>query len=332
MFYKSFLFFLLSCLFAACGVPKDKARLSGELAQAGNAACYLYSEEGVVAGIDTIALENGKFTVEYPLKTPALITLLFPNFSKRQVVLVPGEEVTVSGDAGNLQQVEIKGTEENDALTEFRRTILAKPLTEQRMAAAKFISDHSSSLAALALYRDYFIDTETTDFASAGRLFKLLEKGFGSNATFQRLTASMRQQLSAAEGQPLPAFTAPTLYKSSVSSRQFLGRPLLLLCVATWNPDTYEYYRALRSLKRDERARFETLIVSFDIEPQTLRHTLERDGVQGTVVYDGKGVFSPLHSLLGVQVVPTAFLINAQGVIVKREVAAEQLAAALRRL
>ena len=74
----------------ACGPGKDRVRIKGKLANITTAEFYVFSEDGSFDGVDTIRIEDGQFTYERKLTEPAILTLLYPNFT--QTYLVPSPD------------------------------------------------------------------------------------------------------------------------------------------------------------------------------------------------------------------------------------------------
>ena len=92
----------------ACGPDKDKIRFEGQLDNINDAEFYILSEDGAFSGIDTVKITDGKFTYERDLSTPAVLTLLYPNFTQTYIVAEPGQ--TVKMKAGYFAVTEdIKG-------------------------------------------------------------------------------------------------------------------------------------------------------------------------------------------------------------------------------
>ena len=107
-------------LLAACGPAKDRVRIEGTLSGVNDAEFYVYSEDGAFDGIDTIRISDGKFTYERKLSAPAVLTLLYPNFTQTYIVAEPGHTVKMKGDASKIGESQITGTEQNELLSDFR--------------------------------------------------------------------------------------------------------------------------------------------------------------------------------------------------------------------
>ena len=80
---------------AACSSPSDRFRLDGRLDGISQAEFFIYCDEGSAPFFDTITIRDGSFSYERPMAAPAVLTLLYPNFSQTYIVAGPGEKVRI---------------------------------------------------------------------------------------------------------------------------------------------------------------------------------------------------------------------------------------------
>lgn len=316
---------LLILLLASCGVADDRVRIKGSFKNIKQAECYIYSAEGVFAGIDTLKIENGDFDYERPLTKPTVLTLLFPNFSELPIIAEPGKEITVKGNAGHLQATEIDGTKENKLLTDFRLDNLKKSKSDVRMAAAQFIRDNAGTQAAIAALKEYFLKAESYDETILG-LLDAIRKAQPGNAEVLRLDNYYRGMLVNAVGKPLPDFRAETIDGSEVLTQQLKGKPSLIVCCAGWSNDTPNLFLKLRRLRNAYGEKLGMLILSLDTDKQLISKRLQADTLQSVpTICDGRAFASPLVTLLGVRYVPSILLVNADGRIAARDITVKDL-------
>lgn len=321
-----------TALLTACGLPKDKARIEGSFKHLRQAEFLLYADNGAFALADTLHVADGEFSRTLSLNAPAIATLLFPNFSTVDVVLTPGEAVKVKGDAANLAELTVSGGEDNEWLTDFRLKNRQKPENDVRLAAAQFIGDHPETLAALALFRRYFLSVKTPDFRTARDLLQKLKQAQGNRPAFLHTERLATNLLAAAVQQPLPDFTATTLNGRTVRRADFAGSPLLVAFVATWEGNATTFYRKVRQLERAEGNRCRLLVVSLDVDTERCRRQAAQDSLQSPVVCDGRGFDSPLARTFGVRYVPGNLLVGSDGRIVARDVPIDELETRVRAL
>jgi len=303
----------------ACGPGEDRVRFKGILENITNAEFYAYSEDGAFDGVDTIRIEDGAFVYERKLQQPALLTLLYPNFTQTYVVLEPGKTIKMKGDASKIGEAEISGTEQNELLTDFRLSNLNKPEANGRMAAAQFVRSHAATLAAVAVFRKYFAQPQTTDVTTALQLLDVLKKAQPKERAVAYLDNFYRPIFSNGVGQSLPAFTAEDLNGRIVSSADYSGKRLAIVCVGTWQYESLTFLRQLRDKLKRAHNKWECVVVSLDVDCNVLRDRLKSDSITYPVICDRQAFESPLVTKLGLHYVPSCMLVDARGKIIQRD-------------
>lgn len=314
------LFLLVLLSVTSCGPGSDRVRFKGTLENITNAEFYAYSEDGAFEGVDTIRIEDGSFVYERKLQQPALLTLLYPNFTQTYVVLEPGKTIKMKGDASKIGEAEITGTEQNELLTEFRLANLNKPEANGRMAAAQFVRSHPATLAAVAIFRKYFAQPQSTDVTTALQLLDVLKKAQPTERAVTYLDNFYRPIFSNGVGQTLPGFTAEDLNGRTVSSASYSGKKLAIVCVGTWQYESLTFLRQLRDKIRRAHSKWECLVVSLDVDCNVLRNRLKSDSISYPVICDRQAFESPLVTKLGLHYVPSCMLVDASGKIIQRDV------------
>ena len=98
-------------LLASCGTDGRHFRIDGRFRHLNQGEFYVYSPDGTIEGLDTIKIQDGKFTYETPCTRKGTLVLLFPNFSEQPVFTEPGKTVKVKADASHLKEMTIRGTD-----------------------------------------------------------------------------------------------------------------------------------------------------------------------------------------------------------------------------
>lgn len=304
----------------ACGPGKDRVRFEGKLANITNAEFYAYCDDGSFDGVDTIRIQDGEFVYERQLNRPVLLTLLYPNYSQTYVVLEPGHTIKMSGDAAKIGEADISGTPQNEQLTDFRLANINKPEGNRRLAAAQFVRDHANTLAAVAVFRQYFTQQQSADARTALQLLDVLKKAQPRERAVTYIDEFFRPIFSNGVGERLPDFTATDLNGRTVSSAAYRGKRLAIVCIATWQSESMTFLRQLRHRLNGSKQRWECLIVSLDVDRSVLSDRLKSDTITSPVICDRQAFESPLVTKLGLHYVPSCMLVNAQGIIVQRDV------------
>ena len=123
-FWFSFSLSFSLILLVACSGDKQSFTLSGKFKglEQGEFVCFSSAPEW--GTFDTVRVQGGKFTLTHPLADTVVLTLQYPNFMQTQIIAIPGEEVTVHGDANNMLAIEVGSDDDNELLNEFRKSLL----------------------------------------------------------------------------------------------------------------------------------------------------------------------------------------------------------------
>ena len=311
---------LCAVVLTACGPGKDRVRIEGTLNNISEADFYVYNDDGAFEGIDTVHISDGKFTYERKLSEPAILTLLYPNYTQTYLIAEPGHTIKMKGDAAKIGEAEVSGTEQNELLTDFRIKHTNDAPSVQRLAAAQFVKENVQTLAAVAVFKKYFALKENPDAPTALQLLDALKKAQPKERAVTYIDNFFRPIFENGAGEQMPAFTAETLDGKTIKSTDYKGKNLVIACVGTWQNDSRPFMRALQSKLRDKGGKWQCIVVSLDVDKEVLRSNLKNDTISYPVVCDRKAFESPLVKLLGLHYVPSLMLVDAQGRILQRDV------------
>ena len=329
---------LVLCLLLAAGLTlgcnssDNRCVLEGEIDGLGEADLYIYNESGSIAGVDTIHVKDGKFAYECQVAEPTIVHLLYPNFSETILVMAPGEKLSYSAKAARLATAKVKGSEENELLSNFRRSTLEKNEAEVRKLAAQFVRENLQTLAAQAVFTRYFVHAEKRDVALALSLLDLLKSAQPHNKHLKTLDHQLRPQLLASVGQPLPDFKVCTLRGDTISRASLLGKPTVIAFLASWSSATANQLRHLARMASELKGRAHFVVVSIDEDREQFKERFDVDTIPCQTVCPGGAFQSPIAQRLGVRYVPGNILVNAKGRIVGRDLELPALESELKKL
>lgn len=329
---KQSILFLLVILLTACHHDRHTMILEGTIKNVKQVDLYVYAEGGTNPYIDTIRVRGGEFTYERQLSGPEVLTLLFPNFYEIPLIAKPGEEVRLIADASNLSATVVKGTKENELLTEFRHATNGKGDSEKRLAAQQFIYDNVTTLAAVAIFREQFVKAESPLYSEVQPLLDTLSVAQPHNENFRSMLVRFTPQLLCAVGQKLPAFEEITLSGDTITPEQFLGKPLIITMWASWDRDARKHIRNLDQLQKTYGEEVNFLVISLDASRKDTQRILKRDSVSAPFICDQQGLNSPLISTFGLRQIPAFIVVSKEGVILKRDVLPKDWEATLKDL
>ena len=166
-------YFLIIMLSACGGKSSDTVSLSGEIKGLGNDTLYIYGADEMYDRMDTLLVENDKFSATLSPDTLVAAWLLFSDGSQYPFFMDKGNTIHVKGSAAELNSLEISGNTPNEELSAFQKELkgLGKPsekVLEEK--AGKFINEHHSSLVSIYLLDKYFVQKEKPDYTQIKKL------------------------------------------------------------------------------------------------------------------------------------------------------------------
>lgn len=310
---------------AACSSPGKQFRLEGDIAGVNQAEIFAYFEDAAFCGIDTIRIQDGHFVYEKDLTQPAILTLLYPNYSQTYIVAEPGVHIKMDGDAAKLGEAQISGSDENQLLTDFRTQIAGKSEAEARLAATNFIRQNKQTLAAVAVLKRYFTTAEEPEPATVASLLKDLCTAQPKNASLTMLRKQINSRMGGSKGQNVPSFETTTLDGKTITPSKNQGRPMAVVFWATWSNKSSQTLNLLQQLKNSYGGKVTFVPVSLDHDIEACRRATDRDSLTAITVCDGLAFESPVCKAFGIKTVPGCTLIDRHGRIIARDLTPDQL-------
>lgn len=310
---------------AACQNDDNRFHLDGEISGLTQTEFYIYNDEGLLPGIDTVRVLDGRFKYERELPGPMVLTLLYPNYSRTHFVAEPGRKLKLRGESSKLKSVDISGSEENELLSKFRIENAGKPAKELSMAAAQFIRDYPARLSAWAVFKSYFGQMKNRDAVLMQPLLDTLRAAQPDNRAIEEMDGMLRSQLGTAVGSRLPDFEAVTLKGDTIRRSDFEGKPLLVVFWAPWSSESFNLVKRIAYYESHYINRLQILTVSIDYEKRTTEVRLKQQVLRSPSVCEERGFSSPLARTLGVRYVSGNLLVDEKGIIIKRDVPMDAL-------
>ena len=313
---KHFLYIIsMVMLLAACGVDGNHFKLSGRFLNMNQGEFYIYSPEGGVDGIDTIKVVGGRFTYERPCERPAMLVLVFPNFSEAPIFAQPGKSVEIKADASHMKEMEVKGTKANELMTRFRRQTASMSPPEIQKTAEEVINEHPDSPVGIFLLRRHFVQSVPPDYSKAVRLVTLMLEHQPKNGELIILKKQLTQLGHGLSGASLPRFSGPALEGGTVSDAD-LGDDIAVVCSwSSWSYDSQEMVRQLNRKARASGGRLKVLAVCLDADKKSCQHLVERDTLQIPILFDGQLFEGKAFQELGLTGIPDNIVFNRRKVV-----------------
>lgn len=309
------LFLLLVLILISCGTRSGHFKMEGRFLHMNQGELYVYSPDGGIDGLDTIKIEAGRFAYEIPCSKPATLVIIFPNYSVQPIFAESGGSVEVKADASHLKEMEVKGTDDNELMTKFRKQIANSSPPDELKYAIQFIKDHPESTVSVYLLNRYLIQTETPDYKQAANLLKILLKEQPGNVTLGRLQRQISGLGTLRVGDKLPNFTAKDVNGKLINNATLANQTIIISTWAAWSYESLDFQRALNDAVK--AGKIAALGISVDANPKDVRQALKNDDITFPNVCDGKMLSTPLLKTFGLTTVPDNIVVR-NGKIIER--------------
>lgn len=313
------LFLLLVLILISCGTRSGHFKMEGRFLHMNQGELYVYSPDGGIDGLDTIKIEAGRFAYEIPCSKPATLVIIFPNYSVQPIFAESGGSVEVKADASHLKEMEVKGTDDNELMTKFRKQIANSSPPDELKYAIQFIKDHPESTVSVYLLNRYLIQTETPDYKQAANLLKILLKEQPENVTLGRLQRQISGLGTLKVGDKLPNFTTKDINGKLINNATLANQTIIISTWAAWSYESLDFQRALNDAVK--AGKIAALGISVDANPKEVRQALKNDDITFPNVCDGKMLSTPLLKTFGLTTVPDNIVVR-NGKIIERGITA----------
>ena len=313
------LFLLLVLILISCGTRSGHFKMEGRFLHMNQGELYVYSPDGGIDGLDTIKIEAGRFAYEIPCSKPATLVIIFPNYSVQPIFAESGGSVEVKADASHLKEMEVKGTDDNELMTKFRKQIANSSPPDELKYAIQFIKDHPESTVSVYLLNRYLIQTETPDYKQADNLLKILLKEQPGNVTLGRLQRQISRLGTLKVGDKLPNFTTKDINGKLINNATLANQTIIISTWAAWSYESLDFQRALNDAVK--AGKIAALGISVDANPKEVRQALKNDDITFPNVCDGKMLSTPLLKTFGLTTVPDNIVVR-NGKIIERGITA----------
>ncbi|MBQ9186772.1 MAG: AhpC/TSA family protein [Prevotella sp.] len=321
--------FTLLLLLASCGTEGGKFRLEGRLRNLNQGEFWVYSPDGGISGIDTIQVRDSRFVYELTLREPTTLVVIFPNYSEIPVFAESGGKVTMKGDATHLKEIELKGTGDNDLMTQIRLNLNQLTPPEIPQAVSAFIREHPASPTSIYLLQRYFVMSRQPDYKTALSLTLLMLKENPDNGQLIQLKKQLSRLQGGRVNSRLTPFTATDVKGRKVTEKDLRAKVNVVSVWASWSYQSQDMQRRLMMLKNQHGSDLSVLSICLDANVSDCRQRVVRDSLKWPTVCDGRMWQTPLLSTLGIADVPDNLLIDGKGTVVARSLTAMQLEEAI---
>lgn len=269
-----FVYFLLIILSACNDKKSGTASLNGEIKGLGNDTIYIYGVDEMYDRMDTLLVENDKFSKTVSLDTLIAARLLFSDGTQYPFFMDEGNKIQIKGSAAELNSLEISGNTPNEEFSAFQKELKGLGTPSEKVLedkAGKFINEHHSSLVSIYLLDKYFVQKEKPDYAQIKKLTKHMTGELKDRPYIDELLNHIQEEEKAAIGKTAPYFRIPNPKGKQINRSNFKDQYLLIHFWASWDTVSRDSNAVYRRIYKQERKnkKFALLGVSLDMNKDT---------------------------------------------------------------
>ena len=311
-------YFLIIILSACGGKSSDTASLSREIKGLGNDTLYIYGADEMYDRMDTLLVENDKFSATLSPDTLVAAWLLFSDGSQYPFFMDKGNTIHVKGSAAELNSLEISGNTPNEELSAFQKELkgLGKPsekVLEEK--AGKFINEHHSSLVSIYLLDKYFVQKEKPDYTQIKKLTEHMTGELKDRPYIDELLDRIQEEEKAGIGKTTAYFRLPNAKGKQITRSNFKDQYLLIHFWASWDTvsrDSNAVYRRIYK-KEQKNKKFALLGVSLDINKDNWQKAIETDTLKWEQTCDLSSWNTEFVKQLAIKALPANILLSPSG-------------------
>ena len=268
--YIAIIFTLLAL--TSCGGRKGELRIKGEIKGLNNADLTIFSRDGVIQGIDTLHVRQGKIDWQCPYdKENGSLTIVYPTFSTLTVFGSSGDVIILEGESKQLNSTKVSGNVHNEAYTKLRLQTESAKREEKDSLIKDFIKQHPESPVTRMLQLEELVSQES---------------------------------FSLKNGEEIPEFSLITRKGDTINNDSIKGKYALFAFWANWRGKTTQVNTWIRRLRRQARQPLVCISYNMDVNDNILGYIERTDTITWHSYCDQKAFLSDLPSQLGVRDLP----------------------------
>jgi peroxiredoxin len=340
-----FLLFTITTISASA----QKIVVSGNIKGLKESSLVFSYAHGESYKMDTVKVNDGKFTWEARFKDPQKINVFFP---QRMIeFFADNGRISITGLADSLHKLSITGSKTHDESEAFEKSLkdiydqetplyhkYGKGTREEQIAleaklddlrkqrrerANQYIARHPKSAVSVSL-----IDERAAmgDYDDIKKLYDLLDESAKQTVTGKQIAARLTVLKRSSLGEPMLDFTQNNMEGQPVRFADFKGKYVFVDFWASWcGPCRAENPNVLKAYNQYKDKNFTVVGVSLDDNGDRWKKAVKDDNMPWTQLSDLKGWENEVSTYYGIRGIPSSLLIDPQGKIIAKNLRGEAL-------
>lgn len=331
-----YLAYFLLVILSACGDKQtNSVRLTGEIKGLGNDTLYIYGTDKLYNRMDTLLVENDKFSATLSTDTLVSTWLLFSDGTEYPLYLNKGNKIEIKGSKAELSSLDISGNTPNEEFTAFQKDLkgLGKPSEKAlEQKAEAFINSHHSSLVSIYLLEKYFVQKPQPNYELIQKLIEQMTGELKDRPYIDELSDRIQNEEKVSVGKMAPYFVLPDAKGKGVNRSDFKDKYLLVHFWASWDQQSRNANSELRRIykKEQKNKNFALWGISLDIDKEAWKDAIKKDTLSWEQSCNFSGWNTEVIKQLAIQELPSNILLSPSGKIEGKNMSAEAIEAKLK--
>ena len=315
-------------MFTAC--KKDinpEYHINGEISGANNGLVKLARlnlADNETEFVDSVMMLNGHFVFEGQVATPYNYTIFFPDNQGKIHFFLENSEISIKAKIDNLDSVQISGSREDSLFRPWYNYYMF----EKEKDLDIMFNHPDYCFAAFVAY--YHFQTYQTPLDTIQMIIDQFSDEV-KKSEYHHYLVDLYEKIKLTDiGQKAPDFKLSSQNGEMVRLSSFKGKYVLLDFWASWcapcriaNRELIELYDKFKGKN------FEIVAVSVDENKNSWLKAIEKDGSKWIHLSELKGWNTKTAKTYGVRAVPQSFLLDTNGIIIKKNMPIVDLASFL---
>lgn len=315
----------LAVFIMGCGPTGNQFKIEGRLKGMQPGEIYIYSLSGAAARFDTLKVKSGSFVYEGKADEPTPYVLVFQNGLEQVIFVDGGQTLEYTASANDMKNYEVKGSDENKLLNEFRAETASMTQVKLKAAARAFIEGHPASPVSVYMLDKYFVQDAEIAYDEILQLAQLLRKHQKNSVYLIDLETNVRSLQNSDAGMTIPKLKLTTKTGGEVDMGNLAKSHLLVGFWATWLTDAWDMMSAMRRLSSDYKSSLHVVAISLDTQQYKWEEFIRNDSLTIDNVCDFKSWDSPTLQKFGVRTIPFYLLCDRSGKILSKGTTADDM-------
>jgi len=345
-----FMIILCSCKSNENEKLKDSFKIFGIVKNIPDSSIVIIQANNI--NLDSALVLNEKFELTGTLDEPVKGFLFIPSTNDYGFLWVENAEIIFNTESGNFLNAKITGSQtqvENDKLllkesliktkrdslekllyggkTNLESDVIRKELNElQKDLKQEYISVIKNNPASYVSAFILNVYKTTWGKEKAEPLYDAFTDKIKNSSYGKSIKSYLELNVNPKIGDKFFDFESKDINGKTVKLSEINGKVVLLDFWAAWcSPCREENKNLVKVYKDYKKYGFEIFGVSGDTEKESWLETIKQDKLIWTNVFDGEGTDSKPFLIYGINGIPDNFLINAEGIIVARNLRGDDL-------